>query len=218
MPNQSAKDFISQLKLLTQPVVHGTQSRFLTPIIKYGLNYELSSVHDRDYKHNHFVLLDKEKNLIKKDSRLELIEGLLLSMCYATHGNLADINFSKHIENLFLHYTKKSVFLQQKNSLIHLIIATLLRKINSKHLKRKTRIKGRDLGCPLLLIYDALDKPIIYKSHHIEVGISEPIKKECLKFILAPEKYLPLIEYLVEDALGKEHTISIFPIEIIEEL
>lgn len=217
MQSQSSKEFIEQLKAISTPVIHGTQSRFLSSILKHGLNYELSSLHC-EHKHNHFIMLNQGNYLNENNSYQELVGALFLAICYATHGNLADINFSGQIENLFIHYTKNSSILLKKNTLIRLIISTLLRKISHKHLKRKTKIKGKDLGCPLLLIYEAKDKTLIHKNHHIEVGIKESLPKESLKIVLAPEKYLPYIEYIIEQAFDVKNTITVFPIEIIEQI
>jgi hypothetical protein len=221
MQNQSPSEFIEQINQLTQPIVHGTQSRFLTPILKHGLDCAKHTYqhYNKEHQCNHFVNIKKdEKGNLDNE---QLIESLLLGMCYATHGNLADINFSKHIENLFIHYTKKSIHLQDKNSLMHLVISTLLGKIMHKHLDKKNMIKGQYLGCPLLLIYDAQDKTLISQPHHIEVDMKEVLTKEYLKIILAPEKYLPYIDYLTHDLYedeNKQNTIMTFPIEIIESL
>ena len=51
---KESKEFIEQLKAISTPVIHGTQSRFLSSILKHGLNYELSSLHC-EHKHNHFI-------------------------------------------------------------------------------------------------------------------------------------------------------------------
>lgn len=219
MQNQSPSEFIEQINQLTQPIIHGTQSRFLTPILKHGLDCATHTYQHyiKDHQCNHFVKINKDEHI----NNQQLMESLLLAMCYATHGNLADIKFSNQIENLFTHYTKQSIHLQEKNSLMQLVISTLLRKIMHKHLNKKTMIKGQYLGCPLLLIYDVKDKNVISQPHHIEVGMNEVLSKEYLKMILAPEKYLPYIDYLTQeiDDDGKLRShISIFPMEIIESL